>query len=249
MASKKLEAVCRSMPSMILQLYTLLSTLDIIDGENLYLLAISVVLAAVGSSATLSQLHPKIPPNIFAISYLAIHLYYICEVIVRISSLAMIFISIKYYASIPVGFEFLFRLYKFSSDWQRLLHVDYSALILWMGSDDSMHQHDLWLIGTVITLLEVFVFTFVINFADTNDLNVMRDRDVTNVITCLTWTSFVLKILLHYLIRTLPNQNYNVQEDSALEGDAVTTSKLHEKGSTGGNNDSDNPFFAASERA
>ena len=231
-ASKKLDAVSRSMPSMVLQLYTLLDTLDEITDDTLYLLAISVVLSALGSAATLSQLHPKSTSNIFALSYVAINLYYICEVVVRISSLAMMFVSLKYYASIPVGLEFLFRMYKSSSQVQGLLDIDYSMTMLWMGSDDAMHQHDLWLVGSLVTFFEVFVFTFVVNFASTHELDVMRDRDVTKIITSLTWVALGLKILLHYFIGTLPHPANYYQDDENdvdnvdVEADMVI-SKLH----------------------
>ena len=249
-AFKKLEAVCRSMPSMILQLYTLLDTLNVISDANLYLLTVSVVLSAAGSSATLSQLHPKTTINIFTISYWAIHCYYISEVIVRISSLAMIFVSLKYYASIPVGLEFIYRVFKISNKEQGLLRVDYSMAILWMGSDDSIHQHDMWLVGTLLTTMEIFVFSFVVNFADTSVLNVMRDLGVTRVITCLTWTAFALKLGLHYVIQKLPNQSHDLQDDEDILGDEVV-SKLQEKGMDAdtSNNSGNNPYLGSSDQA
>jgi heme O synthase-like polyprenyltransferase len=81
-AGKKLDAVARSMPSMVLQLFSLLISLSTITDQSYSILAVSIALGALGSATTLASMAPKSGRHLFKYSFFMHISYYFSELLV-----------------------------------------------------------------------------------------------------------------------------------------------------------------------
>ena len=200
-ALKKLDAICRSMPSMILQLYTLLNEFYQISTGATSLLIVSVAIGIVGSACTLSSLSPKMTMNIFGLSSIVVHLYYVSELLLRVITLGIMFVAANIYATVLASIEFFIRLWYSKTS----KGYDFSLAMLWMGSDNAHESVDFWQKGSLLCALELFIFLLVINFSDHKEvLNEMRDRNITAIITWMGVVALFSKTVLFYLIQCLP---------------------------------------------
>ena len=109
--SKKVDAVCRSCPSIVLQLYGLMISLGSIDQSGVNTIALSVAAGIFGSAMTLGQLAPKSGNELLSFDCLVHIYYYVCELSARMICVAMLFTSLGPLAFIPLGFDFVFRLF------------------------------------------------------------------------------------------------------------------------------------------
>jgi hypothetical protein len=90
------------------------------------------------------------------------------------------FASIKAIAFAVIGTDFLYRLF--------VLNGDFPSAIMWLGSD-STTTGDIkrkWMIGSLINVLELFTFLFIINMLDTSDLDTMREFGIVRNITIIS---------------------------------------------------------------
>jgi hypothetical protein len=162
--SKKLDAICRSIPSMILQLYSLYLTYSTIDLKGYIIFIVSISCGAMSTAITLSSLNAKSGNRKFSTRFLLLLLYYLAEILMRIITISIMFASIKAIAFAVVGTDFLFRLF--------VLNGDFPSAIMRLGSDSTTTGDivEKWMVGSLINVLELFMFLFIINMLDTSDL-------------------------------------------------------------------------------
>ena len=77
LVNKKVDAICRSLPSVILQLYSLLIDLDDYPpGSRTYkILIASVALGIFGPALTLAGIHSKTGDTIFSKQFVIVNIY------------------------------------------------------------------------------------------------------------------------------------------------------------------------------
>jgi len=109
--SKKVDAICRSVPSTVLQIYGLL--IGLASGElsssGATTLIISVVGSVMGAAMTLGQLAPRSGDSITSSAFMIMFSYYVAEFCMRLLSIALLFVSIGPLACIPLGFDLFMR--------------------------------------------------------------------------------------------------------------------------------------------
>jgi len=107
--SKKLDAVCRSLPSMVLQLYGLLATLPVQSKRGVALIALSIASGLTGAAMTLGSLAPKSGSSIFSRGFVVHFCYYVCELTMRVVSLSLLFVCLGGVGFAAAGPDWLLR--------------------------------------------------------------------------------------------------------------------------------------------
>jgi len=109
--SKKVDAVCRSLPSIVLQLYGLMLTLPTLGASGVTTIGLSVIAGTLGSAMTLGSLAPKSGDGIFSFAF-AVHLcYFVCELTARLVSMGLLFVSLGPAAFGVLAADFLWKLF------------------------------------------------------------------------------------------------------------------------------------------
>jgi len=218
------------LPSMVLQLYGLLLSLTDISTNNYIVLSLSICISISGWSTTMATLAPKSGSSMFS-SRLVVHfLYYVSEVIVRITIFVMFFVSLNALGFVPLVIELLTRAFLINFRHQgNATSTNYIVeMSLWFGSDafegpaivlspESAYAVGGFALTTLYQLAALVIFSTL----ETPNLNTLRllyaTRNVT-IISCL----FVLpKVLLAFVISSWQ-----------VEGDApklVTTTNIRGK--------------------
>ena len=211
-AGKKLDAVARSMPSMVLQLFSLLISLSTINGQSYSILAVSIALGALGSATTLASIAPKSGRHLFKSRFFIHIVYYFSELLLRIMIISIMFLSIRAVAFVVVGVDWLLRLFIISCDPQeyeivpKRERIDISLSILYFGSDDAISLDQKWILGNLINIIELFTFLVIINIYETDDLDILREDNTTRNITIISCAALLVKTLMHYVIQRLPDE-------------------------------------------
>jgi hypothetical protein len=201
--SKKIDAVTRSMPSMILQLYGLLKSLSSQDSSDnsLFLdsflssnqiLLLSVASSIAGAGFTLASLAPNSGTSIFNKHFVIHYAYYTAEITNRVVILSVMFFTVDAYAYIVAGLDFFVRLrfgYKESNDNLRdgtLLAIQsFGSDHTWPGEDNIILY-----IGFVMNTIEMFIFLIVLNTLKTDPLVYAHSHSASTILTvvaCATW--------------------------------------------------------------
>jgi len=114
--SNKVDAI-RSVPSSVLQLYALLGNLKQHPaGTKSYrILVASVALGIFGSSYKMTRLgiFTKAGDRIFSWQFIVVNVYYFAEILLRVLSIGILFISIREYAFIVVAIDCMLRFHFF----------------------------------------------------------------------------------------------------------------------------------------
>jgi len=84
---KKVDAVCRSVPSVVLQLYGLLVTLNSLGTTGIFTITLSIVSGITGAAITLGTIAPKSGQGLFSLAFVIHFCYYVCELAVRLISI------------------------------------------------------------------------------------------------------------------------------------------------------------------
>merc|ERR1711998_682916 len=87
----------------------LLLDLNNFDQSTLVTLMVSIGFGLLGSAVTLSGLHPKAGHRLVSRQFSIIFCYYASELLFRSMLLAVMFLTIRAYAFVVVGLDFLFR--------------------------------------------------------------------------------------------------------------------------------------------
>ena len=108
-SSKKVDAICRALPSMVIQLYSILAVIDQLSTTNIGRLFASVLVGLVGASFTLAQLDANSGDSMFSIYFIVHLIYYLAEVAFRVIVITLMFLSVQYYGAIVCGIDIIVR--------------------------------------------------------------------------------------------------------------------------------------------
>jgi hypothetical protein len=217
--SKKLDAITRSIPSMILQLYCLLKTLSLQTNNNIIIILLSINSSIIGASFTLASLSSNSGISIFNKYYINHIIYYCIELTSRVIIISIIFYTINGYGIIIICIDFLLRLYYgyYINNIDQLnntlieniryfiIHANIlNSILLAIQSFGSDHTYvgennKMLYIGFSINTIEMFIFLIILNFLKTPDLIVSKEKGFNNaltVIACITW---VIRLLYYAL--------------------------------------------------
>jgi hypothetical protein len=102
--SKKIDAVCRSMPSMLVQTYTLLTLWETLSYNGFAILTVSILLGLGASATTLASVDVHCD-SLFSIVGFFYSMWYSSDLVVRVLTYSMIFIAIQEYGLIVLIFD------------------------------------------------------------------------------------------------------------------------------------------------
>ena len=208
-AGKKLDAVARSMPSMVLQLFSLLVSLSTVSSGSYSILVVSIALGALGASSTLASTAPKSGRHLFKRRFLVHIAYYFSELLLRIIIISIMFVAIRAVAFVVVVVDWLLRFL--------LCEFDIPSSILYFGSDSARDDY-FWLFGSLFNIVELFIFLVIINTYKTDDLDILREQNIARNISIISCTALVVKTVLYYVIYNLPVEEEVEYKDA---GEAV----------------------------
>ena len=243
--SKKIDAVTRSMPSMILQLYGLLKSLSSPGtSENLFLdrfispshiLLLSVASSIVGAGFTLASLAPNSGYSIFNKHFVIHYAYYTVEITNRIVILSVMFFTVDAYGYIVAGLDFLYRLYNgyFYLSNENLRDGTLLA-IRSFGSDHTVPGEDYVVVyvGFIMNTIEMFIFLIVLNTLHTPPLMYARSHGASTILTvvaCITW---FIRVVFYYtgVLDIVPDPTKNTpmaskeEKENDVRGDTSSVS-------------------------
>ena len=231
-AGKKLDAVARSMPSMVLQLFSLFVSLSTITDQGYATLVASIALGAFGAATTLASMAPKSGRHLFNLRFLIHIMYFFSELLLRIIIISIMFLSIRgiafvvlIFMDLLVRFIYISELYNcFWKVWNKkdieetdCCKIDFSSTILWFGSDAATNNHINWLIGSLINIVELLMFLLIINFLKTDDLEILREEDTARNITIISCISLLVKTVMYFVIEALPAEKVGYQPTPEIE--------------------------------
>ena len=204
---KKVDAIFRSVPSVVLQMYGLLVTLDSLGTTGIFTITLSIVSGITGAAITLGTIAPKSGQGLFSLAF-AIHFcYYVCELAVRLISMSLLFVSIGPIAFAVLVADFLSRyLIVQGRDGNPLLSFSFDtfmkALLQW-GSDaiDGPTSNSV-LLWSSITSATLFISLCLFNLYATPSLIGLRAAYGGQVVTGLTALACVA-LLFKYLLGLL----------------------------------------------
>ena len=234
--SKKVDAVCRSVPSVVLQLYGLLLTLPSLGARGVLTIGLSVAVGVVGSATTLGSLAPKSGNGLFSYAFMVHWCYFVCELSMRLVSMSLLFVSLGPVAFAVLGVDFVARLVLAWLQGDRVWSVNVVVqALLWFGSDaangpsnEKINPWDdvpivvlLWLGSGVILLISLCLA----NLLDTPALALLRADPGGPVqgLTALACVAWLFKQMIGwYIVDTdfkAPLDRYEQQPtlDSSLE--------------------------------
>ena len=203
--SKKVDAVCRSMPSIVLQLYGLLLSLTTLGASGVATIGLSVAVGVGNSAATLGSLAPKSGTSIFSFAF-RVHLcYFVCELTARLISMGLLFVSLGPVAFVLLAADFFWRIIR-ASGYRTWSISDILQALLWFGSDGidgPGETHAIIMsIGSGIVML---MSLFIVNMLRTTALRVLRSNKggPVQVLTALACVSLLFKLFIgNYINRT-----------------------------------------------
>ena len=202
--SKKVDAVCRSVPSIVLQLYGVLVELPSLGARGMLIIALSVTLGITGSAMTLGSLAKEAGNKMFSWAFVVHFYYYVCELTMRVVSMSFLFISIGPIAFAVLAVDFLGRLFfGYKEALEKLSFATITTALLTFGSDavNGPGEDSLKVMSTgsgVILLISLCLA----NLLNTPTLNVLRAHpgkpvQMITIMACVTW---LLKYLIGYYI-------------------------------------------------
>jgi hypothetical protein len=109
--SKHIDAICRSIPSMLIQLYALLTAWESLGNRGVTTLIISICLGLGSSSMTFGTLQPTRGSIFYDGNWLLWCCYYNVALMTKIVSYTMLFTSVKAFGFVVMGVEWIVRFY------------------------------------------------------------------------------------------------------------------------------------------
>ena len=221
--SKKLDAITRSMPSMILQLYGLLKT-----ETNKQLLLMSIGSSIIGAGCTLASLSPNSGSNLFSRNFIIHYAYYVVEIMLRVTILGMMFYAVKLYGFIVAGVDFMIRLFLGYSESQENFRDAVFLAIQSFGSDHTVlgQNNKILYIGFLINTVEMIIVLIVLHTLNTDAMVWARSNGYITTLTatlCVTWLIRVIFIWSGALDRiTIPIETMVLKEEKVIKDDTNT---------------------------
>jgi len=215
--SKKIDAVTRSMPSMVLQLYGLLKSLSSQDSSDHSLfvdsflspsqiLLLSVASSIAGAGFTLASLAPNSGYSIFNKHFVIHYAYYTVEITNRVVVLSVMFFTVDAYAYIVASLDFLVRLFigyivsSISIDQTSNLRDGTLLAVQSFGSDHTFPgEHDDFLhIGFAMNTIEMFIFLIVLNTLKTAPLVYAHSHGASTILTVVACVTWLIRVVFYY---------------------------------------------------
>ena len=232
---KKMDAVCRSMPSLILQLFLVLKSLDTMSALSYRVFLASIALAFLGTSVALAQLAPKAGEHLISFNFVLHFAYFLAEILFRVAILDVMFLSIRYIGLIVAFVDWLFRFFLINTFASSSLSDAFQSAVIWWGSDMTSQNTDLFhgfLIGSVLNFLMVIIFIPILftgsslNEETSADLRTIRSNGVARDISIVIGASFLMKTfigvyIVYYLKEDVPDKVIPLStkdEDDHIEG-------------------------------
>jgi hypothetical protein len=221
--SKKIDAVTRALPSMILQMYGLLRSLsspDTSDNSLLdrfltpsQILLLSVASSIVGAGFTLASLSPNSGSSIFNKNFVIHYAYYTAEITNRVVILSVMFFTVDAYGYIVAGIDFLVRLFIGFAISERSLRDATLLAIQSFGSDHTVPGLDngMLYIGFIMNSIEMFIFLIILNTLKTDTLVYAHHHGASTILTvvaCITW---FIRLVFYYtkVLDIIPHDDDN----------------------------------------
>ena len=246
LASKKVDAICRSVPSVILQLYSLLIALDEYPaGSKSYqTLVVSVAFGLFGPAWTLAGAHRKTGSTFLSVQFLIVNVYYYGELLLRVLTVGIAFISVREYAFIAVGIDCGLRLLFVNviDD----VKFDISNYVLYLGSDYALSNNYAWWLGSSLTFIEAVVFITVMFTLENDSLHSIRARGTALHITLFMIAALIIKTGLYVYIENYMQEavskkverttiTWKERADLRRQKQEIILNKMHEKQTSEGN--------------
>jgi hypothetical protein len=196
-ASKRIDAIIRSLPSMILQLYSFFLTIDTISSAGSATLIASVCLSIAGMATMLASLSPIAGENLLSTQMVYLVFYYSNEITVRALLVTLIFASIRGIGFVVILLDYVIRAYtlRYFKNGDYILQA-----VMWSGSDNYLEDDVYWLIGSILTAVELFVFLLVINLLPTTTMHDMRKYSVAQAVSIISCLGVLFKTAAKYYI-------------------------------------------------
>lgn len=202
--SKKVDAVCRSLPSIVLQLYGVLVELPSLGARGLLIIVLSVTLGITGSAMTLGSLAAKAGDKMISWAFVVHFYYYVCELTMRVVSMSLLFISIGPIAFAVLAVDFLCRLLDAWGLAKKKLSFGVVITALLLFGSDAVNGPDISTLvssstgSSVILLISLCLANLLI----TPTLNVLRHHpgkpiQMITIMACVTW---LFKYLIGFYI-------------------------------------------------
>ena len=189
--AKKLDAITRSMPSMILQLYGLLKA-ESSNSSFLTLLLVSIGSSIIGAACTLASLAPKSGSSIFSGNFIVHYTYYVVELLLRVTNLGIMFFTVKEFGFIVAGIDFMIRVFLGYSESEENVRDALIMAIQSFGSDRTVpgRNNKILKVGFMINTVEMFIFLIILYTIKTGDVVFARSNGYVTTLTaiiCVTW--------------------------------------------------------------
>ena len=209
--SKKVDAICRSVPSIVLQVYGLLATLPALRSSEGFTLILSVVTSVVGSAISLGSLAPKAGFSLLSPRFVVHFCYYVCELTARLLSMSLLFVSIGHITFAVLGADFLMRLFLPIFVERGSVGTNMLSAVLAFGSDgvNEISLEVTLILSSTISSTVLLISLCLINLLDTPDLRVLRQAPggPVQAVTVLACAALFFKYLIGMRICKMKPQN------------------------------------------
>ena len=217
MADKKLDCTVRSGSSTTLQFFILLTTLSVISERGYFILLASIALGVVGAACTQASLARKSRRHLFRWRFVLHALYYLSEILLRTTTVCIMFTATKGYALILIAADLCFRIFTVST--QQRNRIDFTLSTLYFGSDNALSSTSGWVRGSFMTALELLVFLIVINTLHTVELDIMREHNSVRDVSIISCCALLVKTGLWRIVERLPEEPpEELKDGQALDG-------------------------------
>ena len=149
--SKRIDAICRSLPSIALQLFSLGIGISSMDRQRFIIFGGSIGVSILFSSHTLSNLHGKSGNHLFVYQKLLCLTYYVSEILVRTLSCALGFLALRGFCLCLLVPELILRWYFIrnkASEHKDEIKLNLIEVIsyafLYAGSDYALEEQIEW---------------------------------------------------------------------------------------------------------
>jgi hypothetical protein len=210
--SKRIDAISRSIPSMLIQMYTLFTVWESLDYLGVTTLLVSILLSLGGASMTLASIDPSSGKSMFSFSWILLFCYYSVDLMAKVLAYSMLFASVKAFGFLAMGVEWLVR---FNLCWRQRVtwkscRNNFVLSLTFLGSerllqnavyDESKeYRKDRALLCHISTVIVTFLALLTFNISTYDTLQHLRNDHVTKPITVLL--SFGLLIYVTILLKT-----------------------------------------------
>ena len=208
--SKKIDAIIRSVSSMILQLYALLTTWQTPFSWVSSTLVISIFISFFGTTMTLTTFDGISGNKLFSWSFIGWAIYFIAEIVVKVITYGIMFVSLKGYGFILLGGEFVVRIVVIMvNNWLKMPFVMFAyssaSLMKWasvnsmlsLGCDTLLTHEDDHLVkwGCGITTCMTIIALMIFHFVPNHDLDkLLADSHVGLSLTIIVVCSTCIKL-------------------------------------------------------